>query len=157
MTMTISFDFTPKQRIIVGYTKFKLLYYFSQTMWYFYPTPKGLRRQLDALFSFCDLKQVSINHHNIKTMIFNTSRATFFGYHVCYRVEPVEITITYTYLGVQFLGHLSTWNNQHSLKFWTLSQIIEFEGSLSTFFRYSDQRCLALFLQEVTIFKHRAL
>jgi hypothetical protein len=58
---------------------------------------------LDALALFCDLQQFTINLGKTKVMIFNGSKK-FMDLHFFFRGEEIEITIAYTYLGVQFSG-----------------------------------------------------
>lgn len=65
------------------------------------PSPKGLQRQLDALALFCDLRQLTINLGKTKVMIFNGLKKTS-DLHLFFRGEEIEITGTYTYLGVKF-------------------------------------------------------
>jgi hypothetical protein len=58
---------------------------------------------LDALALFCDAQQLTINPGKTKVMNFNgfkkTSDLNFF-----FRRKEIEITDTYTYLGVQLSG-----------------------------------------------------
>jgi hypothetical protein len=60
---------------------------------------EGLQRQLDALALFCDLRQLTINLGKTKVMIFNGLKKSV-DLHFFFRGEEIEITITYTYLGV---------------------------------------------------------
>jgi len=66
-------------------------------------SPEGLQRQLDALALFCDLRQLTVNLGKTKVMIFNGVKQTS-DLQIRFKGEEVEITITYTYLGVQFVG-----------------------------------------------------
>jgi hypothetical protein len=66
-------------------------------------SPEGLQRQLDALSLFCDLRQLMVNLGKTKVMIFNGLKKTS-NFHFLFRGEEIEITSTYTYLGVQFSG-----------------------------------------------------
>jgi len=64
---------------------------------------EGLQRQLDALALFYSLRQLTINLGKTKVMIFNRlNKITYL--HFFFRGEEIEITDTYTYLGVQFSG-----------------------------------------------------
>ncbi|KAH9310554.1 hypothetical protein KI387_025589, partial [Taxus chinensis] len=65
-------------------------------------SPKELQRQLDALALFCDLRHLTINLGKTKVMVFNGLKASHL--HFLFRGQEVEITNTYTYLGVQFSG-----------------------------------------------------
>jgi hypothetical protein len=67
-------------------------------------SPEGLQRQLDALALFCDLRQLMVNLGKTKVMIFNGSKKILFDHHFFFRGEEIEITNTYTYLGVLFTG-----------------------------------------------------
>jgi hypothetical protein len=67
-------------------------------------TPEGLQRQIDALASFCDLRQLTVNLGKTKVMIFNASKHPLTDLHFYFRGEEIEINTTYTYLGVQFTG-----------------------------------------------------
>jgi hypothetical protein len=67
-------------------------------------TPEGLQRQIDALASFCDLRQLMVNLGKTKVLIFNASKSSLTDLHFYYRGAEIEITTTYTYLGVQFTG-----------------------------------------------------
>jgi hypothetical protein len=58
---------------------------------------------LDALALFCDLRQLTVNLGKTKVMIFNGLKKTS-DLHFFFRGEEIEITNTYTYLGVQFSG-----------------------------------------------------
>jgi hypothetical protein len=62
---------------------------------------EGLQRQLNALAIFCNLRQLTINLGKTKVMIFNELKKTM-DLHFFFRWEEIEITNTYTYLGVQF-------------------------------------------------------
>jgi hypothetical protein len=62
---------------------------------------KGLQRQLDALALFCNLRQSRVNLSKTKVMIFNRWKKVA-NLHFFFREEEIEITSTYTYLGVQF-------------------------------------------------------
>jgi hypothetical protein len=66
-------------------------------------SPEGLQRQLDALALFCDLRQLTVNLGKTKVMIFNGSKKSI-DLHFFFRGKEIEITNTYTYLGVQFSG-----------------------------------------------------
>jgi hypothetical protein len=66
-------------------------------------SPEGLQRQLDALALFCDLRQLTVNLGKTKVMIFNGLKKSL-DLHFFFRGEEIEITNTYTYLGVQFSG-----------------------------------------------------
>jgi hypothetical protein len=67
-------------------------------------TPEGLQRRIDALASFCDLRQLMVNLGKTKVLIFNASKSSLTELHFHYKGEEIEITTTYTYLGVQFTG-----------------------------------------------------
>jgi hypothetical protein len=67
-------------------------------------TPEGLQRQIDALANFCDLRQLTVNLGKTKVLIFNASKSSLTDLHFYYRGAEIEITTTYTYLGVQFTG-----------------------------------------------------
>jgi hypothetical protein len=45
-----------------------------------------------------------VNLGKTKVMIFNGSKKVLLDYHFFFRGEEIEITNTYTYLGVQFSG-----------------------------------------------------
>jgi hypothetical protein len=64
-------------------------------------SPEGLQRQMDALALFCNLQQLTINLGKTKVMIFNGVKKTS-DLHFFFKREEIEITSTYTYLGVQF-------------------------------------------------------
>jgi hypothetical protein len=66
-------------------------------------TPTGLQRQLDALSLFCDLRQLIVNLGKTKIMIFNGWKMTA-NLHFFFQGEEIEITSTYTCLGVRFSG-----------------------------------------------------
>ena len=66
-------------------------------------SPKGLQRQLDALALFCDLRKLTVNLSKTKVMIFNGVKKTS-HFRFLFKGEEVEITSTYTYLGVRFSG-----------------------------------------------------
>jgi len=66
-------------------------------------SPEGLQRQLDALALFCDLRKLTVNLSKTKIMIFNGGKKTQ-DFRFLFKGEEVEITNTYTYLGVQFSG-----------------------------------------------------
>lgn len=63
---------------------------------------EGLQLQLDALALFCDFRQLTVNLGKTKVMIFNGTKKTLSDVHFFSRGEEIEITSTYTYLGVQF-------------------------------------------------------
>jgi hypothetical protein len=67
-------------------------------------TPEGLQRQIDALANFCDLRQPTVNLGKTKVLIFNASKSSLTDLHFHYKGAEIEITTTYTYLGVQFMG-----------------------------------------------------
>jgi hypothetical protein len=74
-------------------------------------SPEGLQRQLDALALFCDLRQLMVNLGKTKVMIFNGSKKILFDHHFFFKGEEIEITNTYTYLGVLFTGpRFSLWH-----------------------------------------------
>jgi len=54
--------------------------------------------------AFCDLRQLTINLGKRKVMIFNGSKKVLLDHHFLFRGEEIQITITYTYLGVELLG-----------------------------------------------------
>jgi hypothetical protein len=62
-------------------------------------SPEGLQRQLDALALFCNLQQLTFNLGKTKVMIFNRLKKST-SLHFFFRQEKIEITSTYTYLGV---------------------------------------------------------
>ena len=64
---------------------------------------EGLQRQLDAIALFCDLRKLTVNLGKTKVMIFNGVKKTS-NFRFLFKGEKVEITNTYTYLGVQFTG-----------------------------------------------------
>jgi hypothetical protein len=66
-------------------------------------SPEGLQRQLDALTFFYDLQQLTVNLGKTKFMIFNGLKKTL-DLHFFFKAEDIELTSTYTYLGVQFSG-----------------------------------------------------
>lgn len=65
-------------------------------------TPEGLQRQLNALTIFCDLHQLTVNLGKTKVGIFNKSKYILSKHHFYFRGVEIDITTTYTYLGVQF-------------------------------------------------------
>jgi len=67
-------------------------------------TPEGLQRQIDALTSFCDLWKLMVNLGKTKVLIFNASKSSLTDLHFHYKEADIEITTTYTYLGVHFAG-----------------------------------------------------
>ena len=72
-------------------------------------SPEGLQRQLDALALFCELRKLTVNLSKTKVMIFNGIKKSS-DFHFLFKGEEVEITSTYTYLGVQFSGpRFSLW------------------------------------------------
>ena len=64
---------------------------------------EGLQRQLDALALFCNLRKLTVNLGKTKVMIFNGVKKTS-NFRFLFKGEEVEITSTYTYLGVQSTG-----------------------------------------------------
>ena len=62
-------------------------------------SPEGLQRQLDALALFCDIRKLTVNLGKTKVMIFNGMKKTS-NFRFLFKGEEVEITSTYTYLGV---------------------------------------------------------
>ena len=66
-------------------------------------SPEGLQRQLDALALFCELQKLTMNLSKTKVMVFNGVKKTS-DFRFLFKGEEVEITNTYTYLGVQFSG-----------------------------------------------------
>ena len=72
------------------------------------PSPDGLQRQLDALALFSDLRQLMVNLGKTKVMVFNTSKKFLCDLHFYIRGEEIEITSSYTYLGVLFTGPRSS-------------------------------------------------
>ena len=66
-------------------------------------SPEGLQRQLDALALFCELRKLTVNRSKTKVMIFNGVKKNL-DFRFLFKGEEVEITSTYTYLGVQFSG-----------------------------------------------------
>jgi hypothetical protein len=62
-------------------------------------TLEGLQRQIDALASFCDLRQLTVNLGKTKVMIFNASKHPLTDLHFYFRGEEIEINTTYTYQG----------------------------------------------------------
>ena len=66
-------------------------------------SPEDLQRKLDALSPFCDLWKFTVNLSKTKVMIFNgVNKTSYFCF--LFKGEEVEITNTYTYLGVHFSG-----------------------------------------------------
>jgi hypothetical protein len=63
-------------------------------------TPEGLQRQIDALAIFCDLQQLTVNLGKTKVLIFNASKSYLTYLHFYYPGAEIEITTTYTYIGV---------------------------------------------------------
>jgi len=76
--------------------------YFANNVIILASSAERLQRKLDALAFLCDLRQLMINLLKTKIMIFNGSNKTLFDHHFFFRGEEIEITNTYTYLGVQF-------------------------------------------------------
>jgi hypothetical protein len=64
--------------------------------------PKDLQTQIDALASFCDLRQLTINLGKTKVFIFNASKSSLPNLYFYYRGAEIDITTAYNYLGVQF-------------------------------------------------------
>jgi hypothetical protein len=62
-------------------------------------SPARLQRQLDSLALFCDLRQLTINLGKTKNMIFNESKK-FIALHFFFNGKEIEVTNSYTYLGV---------------------------------------------------------
>jgi hypothetical protein len=60
------------------------------------------QRQRDALTMFFHLQESMINLGKTKVIIFNFSKKSLSDSHFYFKGEEVEITIAYTYLGVQF-------------------------------------------------------
>jgi hypothetical protein len=105
-------------------------------------SPEGLQRQLNALALFCDLRQLMINLGKTKVMIFNESKKSI-DLHFFFRGKEIEITNTYTYLGVQFYGPASVRDRPSSLESPRDTNLYPFSrDSVSvTTFRTSHPRC----------------
>jgi hypothetical protein len=67
-------------------------------------TPKGLQRQIDVLASFFHLPQLMVNLGKTKIMIFNASKIFLYDLYFYFQRGEIEITTTYTYLGIQLIG-----------------------------------------------------
>jgi len=48
-------------------------------------TPEGLQRQIYALASFCDLRQLTVNLGKTKVLIFNASKSSLTDLHLNYQ------------------------------------------------------------------------
>jgi hypothetical protein len=64
-------------------------------------SPKGITETVGCLSLFCDLQQLTVNLGKTKVMIFNGSKKSI-DLHFFFKGKEIEITCTYTYLGVQF-------------------------------------------------------
>jgi hypothetical protein len=53
-------------------------------------TLEGLQRQINALASFCDLRQLTINLGKTKVLIFNASKSSFIDLHFYYRGQRLR-------------------------------------------------------------------
>jgi hypothetical protein len=76
-------------------------------------SPKGLQRKINVLSIFCDLQRLTISMGKMKVMIFNASKNALVDYHFSFHGGEIEITTTYTYLGVHFTRPCC--NVQHAL------------------------------------------
>ena len=61
---------------------------------------EGLQRILDRLASFCDMRQLVVNLEKTHVMVFNSLKTSRLHFH--FQGREVEITSSYTYLGVKF-------------------------------------------------------
>jgi hypothetical protein len=100
---------------------------------------EGLQRQLDALSLFCDLGQLTVNLGKTKVMIFNGLKKTS-NFHFLFKGEEIEITNTYTYLGVQFSG------SRFSLRLTLQPQINKGYGSLALL----ERQCFRHHFQDIS-------
>jgi hypothetical protein len=77
------------------------------------------------LYIHCDLRKLTFNLGKTKALIFNASKSSLTYLHFHYKEAGIEITRTYTYLGVQFTG--TRFSMRHAL----LLRISKGDGSLA--------------------------
>ena len=85
---------------MVVYFKKSFSFLFSNGVVLLASSPKELQRQLNALALFCNLQQLTANLGKTKVMIFNGLKRLLIDLHFFLGGEEIEITRTYTYLGV---------------------------------------------------------
>lgn len=72
----------------------------------------GFHWKLDVVALFCDIHWFTINLGETKAKIFKASKKFLFYNHLFFKGEEIEITTTYTYLGVLFTDScFSFWNS----------------------------------------------